>query len=89
MPTIRPISDLRNNATEISDYCHRYQEPVFITKNGTGDMVILSIEEYERQSMLLDLHAKLSIAEAESEAGLGEDFEAFAKDLRGAIYGRL
>lgn len=49
MPTIRPISDLRNSANEISDFCRQTREPVYITRNGTGDMVVLSMEEYERQ----------------------------------------
>ena len=49
MPTIRPISDLRNNANEISDFCRQTHEPVYITRNGSGDMVVLSMEEYERQ----------------------------------------
>lgn len=44
MPCIRPISDLRNNANEISDFCRQTREPVYITRNGTGDMVVLSIE---------------------------------------------
>jgi len=47
MPTIRPSADLRNNYNEISELCHEYPEPVFITKNGTGDLVVMSIETYE------------------------------------------
>ena len=50
MPTIRPISDLRNNANEISDFCRQTHEPVYITRNGSGDMVVLSMEEYEWRS---------------------------------------
>ena len=46
MPQIRPITDLRNT-TEISDLCHARREPVFITKNGYGDLVVMSIETYE------------------------------------------
>ena len=46
MPQIRPITDLRNT-TEISDICHAKREPVFITKNGYGDLVIMSMEAYE------------------------------------------
>ncbi len=46
MPQIRPITDLRNT-TEISDLCHAKDEPVFITKNGYGDLVVMSIEAYE------------------------------------------
>ena len=43
MPSIRPISDLRNSANEISDFCKQTREPVFITRNGTGDMVVQSM----------------------------------------------
>lgn len=46
MPHIRPITDLRNT-TEISELCHAKKEPIFITKNGYGDLVIMSIETYE------------------------------------------
>lgn len=46
MPQIRPITDLRNT-TEISDLCHGKNEPVFITKNGYGDLVIMSMETYD------------------------------------------
>ena len=48
MPAIRPSADLRNNYNEISTFCHQYSEPVFITKNGKGDLAVLSIETYEK-----------------------------------------
>ena len=48
MPSIRPSSDLRNNYNEISRFCHKYSEPVYITKNGQGDLAVMSIETYER-----------------------------------------
>ena len=70
MPTIRPISDLRNSANEISDFCRQTRQPVYITRNGTGDMVVLSMEEYERQQALIDLYGKLAVAEQEV-AGAG------------------
>ena len=47
MPSIRPSSDLRNNYNEISEFCHKYKLPVYITKNGRGDLVVLSVEAYE------------------------------------------
>lgn len=47
MPSIRPSSDLRNNYNEISQFCHQYSEPVYITKNGQGDLAVMSIETYE------------------------------------------
>ncbi|TCK92658.1 prevent-host-death family protein [Natranaerovirga hydrolytica] len=48
MPTIRPSSDLRNKYNEVSEFCHKNLEPVYITKNGKGDLAVLSIEAYER-----------------------------------------
>ncbi|MCL2320616.1 MAG: type II toxin-antitoxin system Phd/YefM family antitoxin [Oscillospiraceae bacterium] len=47
MPEIRSSSDLRNNYNEISEFCHEYREPVFLTKNGQGDLAVMSIEAYE------------------------------------------
>jgi len=57
MPTIRPSADLRNNYSEISDFCHEYTEPVFITKNGKGDLAVMSIETYELLSGKLELYS--------------------------------
>lgn len=48
MPKIRPSSDLRNHYNEISEFCHKTQEPVFITKNGKDDLVIISNELYDK-----------------------------------------
>lgn len=48
MPTIRPSSDLRNKYAEISEFCHNNGEPVYITKNGLGDLAVMSIETYEK-----------------------------------------
>ncbi len=90
MPRIRPISDLRNNAAEISDFCRQTREPVYITRNGSGDMVVLNLEEYERQMALIDLYSKLAVAEREIAAGAeGEDFLTVARELRGQVHGQL
>ncbi|MCC8079174.1 MAG: type II toxin-antitoxin system Phd/YefM family antitoxin [Oscillospiraceae bacterium] len=90
MPSIRPISDLRNNANEISDYCRRSREPVFITRNGTGDMVVMNIADYERQMALIDLYGKLAAAEQEIADGAeGEEFSAVAKRLRARLDGNI
>lgn len=90
MPSIRPISDLRNNANEISDFCRQTREPVYITRNGSGDMVVLSIEEYERQRALIDLYGKLAVAEQEIAAGAkGEDFLTAARQLRERVHGKI
>lgn len=64
MPQIRPITDLRNT-TEISNACHARREPMFITKNGYGDMVIMSIETYEE--MFETASTDTAIAESEAE----------------------
>ena len=53
------------NANEISDFCRQTRKPVYITCNGTGDMVVVSIEEYKRQQALIDLYGKLAVAEQE------------------------
>ncbi|RCW76938.1 type II toxin-antitoxin system Phd/YefM family antitoxin [Saliterribacillus persicus] len=64
MPKIRPIKDLRNT-TEISELCHQIKEPLFITKNGYGDMVIMSMETYENSLAKLELYQNLAQAEAQ------------------------
>lgn len=64
MPQIRPITDLRNT-TEISDICHAKREPVFITKNGYGDLVIMSMEAYE--DLIDTASIDVAIGKAESE----------------------
>lgn len=66
MPIIKPISDLRNNFAEISEICHNDGQPVFITKNGTGDLVVMSIAKYEQMEAQLDLYQKLGVAQYES-----------------------
>lgn len=64
MPQIRPITDLRNT-TGISDLCHARREPLFITKNGYGDLVVMSIEAYEE--MIEAVRTDAAINEAEKE----------------------
>lgn len=68
MPQIRPITDLRNT-NEISELCHKNEEPIFITKNGYGDLVVMSIETYEKQMALVEVYRKLSEAEQEIADG--------------------
>lgn len=70
MPIIKPISDLRNNFNQISDICHKEGEPVFITKNGQGDLVVMSLALFEKQQAQLELYQKLSEAEAESASNV-------------------
>ncbi|MFZ3578032.1 type II toxin-antitoxin system Phd/YefM family antitoxin [Virgibacillus sp. DJP39] len=65
---MRPIKDLRNT-TEISELCHQSKEPVFITKNGYGDLVVMSMETYENSLAKLELYQKLAEAEAQMKNG--------------------
>jgi len=69
MPLIRPISDLRNRALEISELCHTEEQPIFITRNGKGDLVVMSQAYYERLQSLIELYQKLGEAEVLDAAG--------------------
>ena len=69
MPVIKPISDLRNRATELSRLCHDTGEPVFLTRNGEGDMVLMSVAAYDRLQARLELYRMLDEAEADVAAG--------------------
>lgn len=66
MPQIIPIRDLKNTS-EISERCHAVGEPIFVTKNGYGDMVVMSIEAYEARMQMLDIYAKLATAQDQVE----------------------
>ena len=68
MPEIRPVSDLRNKFAEISQIVHSSREPVFLTRNGYGDMVVMSIEDYEDQKFRAEINAKLAESEIEVSA---------------------
>lgn len=69
MPVIKPISDLRNKANEISRLAHTADEPIFITKNGEGDMVVMSLTHFAKLQRRLDLLNKLAVAQAHRESG--------------------
>ncbi len=59
MPTIRSSADLRNGYNDISTFCHTSNETVFITKNGKGDLAVMSIEEYDRLMSKIALYERL------------------------------
>jgi len=71
MAKIMPSSDLRNKYSEISSFCNTYNEPVFITKNGTGDLVVLSNVAYEELSARHELYRQLDEGLRAMEAGGG------------------
>ena len=64
---IRPVSDLRNNFAEISRIVHDTAQPVFLTKNGYGDMVVLSMEAFQNMQFESEVYIKLLEAEREAE----------------------
>ncbi|MBM7583131.1 prevent-host-death family protein [Caldicoprobacter guelmensis] len=68
MPHIRPVSDLRNKFAEISRIVHETGEPVFLTKNGYGDMVVMSMEAYEKKLFESEIYFKLKEAELEAKS---------------------
>ena len=68
MKRIRPVSDLRNNFAEISRVVHETGEPVFLTKNGYGDMVVMSIEAYEARQFESEIFHKLKEAQIEAKS---------------------
>lgn len=81
MPRIVPIRDLKDT-TAISRMCSESDEPVFITKNGYGDMVIMSMKAYEERMFMADVYAKLAEAEAEVKEGKVSDAREGLKTLR-------
>ena len=83
MPVIKPISDLRNKANEISHLAHSADEPIFITRNGEGDMVVMSMTHYAKLQKKLELLNKLSAAQAQLAAGdTGRPLARVVRDLR-------
>ncbi len=86
MPVIKPISDLRNKANKISDLAHKSDEPIFITRNGEGDMVVMSIAHYSKLQLKLDLLSKLAVAQAQRASGdKGRTLSHVMKGLRKKI----
>lgn len=67
MKLIRPVSDLRNNFADISKTVHETAQPVFLTKNGYGDMVVMSMEAFESLQFESEVYSKLQAAEREAE----------------------
>ena len=81
MPHIIPIRDLKDTAA-ISQMCNESNEPIYITKNGYGDMVIMSMKAYEEKMYLLDVYVKLADAEEEVRTGQATEARQALKALR-------
>jgi len=85
MPNIKSSTDLRNNYNDISTFCHESREPVFITKNGRGDLVVMSIETYEALSGKLELYRLLDEGRAAVKAGKKLPLQDVMKNIKQGI----
>ena len=85
MPKIIPIRDLRDTG-KLSKMCNESREPIFVTKNGYGDMVIMSIAVYEEQMARLEMREKIMAGKKQAEEGLLTDGPAALAEL-GRKYG--
>ena len=85
MPQIIPIKELKNTSS-VSDLCHSVSEPIFITKNGYGDMVLMSIETFEEHFNRNKIYRELEISERQIESGQVMDAQESLEKLR-AKYG--
>lgn len=83
MPQIIPIKELKNTS-EISELCHNAREPIYITKNGYGDMVIMSMDIYEEILQKLHLYRELEISEKQVKEGKVKDARASLQAMREA-----
>ena len=81
MPRIIPIRDLKDTAA-ISQMCSESKEPIYITKNGYGDMVLMSMKAYEERMIMQDVNDRLAAAEDEVQAGKVTDARASLRELR-------
>ena len=85
MPEIIPIRDLKNT-NAISQRCHETAEPIFVTKNGYGDMVIMSMETYESTMRQIAMYRDIEISEKQIEEGQVKDARTALREMR-AKYG--
>ena len=85
MPQIIPIRDLKKTS-EISDMCHNSEEPIYITKNGYGDMVIMSMETYEKNMRKYLKYKDIEVSEKEIEEGKVKEAKSALQGMR-AKYG--
>ncbi|GHT73596.1 prevent-host-death protein [Spirochaetia bacterium] len=88
MPAIRKSADLRNAYGEISEFCHKYREPVFITKNGEGDLAVMSIETYETLSGKNELYQLIQEGKDDIKNGRTLTKEEIIKNIESTYGGR-
>lgn len=83
---IKPSAAIRNNYNEVSELCKRTGEPVFLTKNGEGDLVVMDIETFTRRESMLRLREQLIIAEESRASGIkGYSIDEVSSMMRDAI----
>ena len=82
MPNIRSSADLRNRYNDISEFCHTYSEPVFITKNGKGDLAVMSIETYEQLVGRFELYGLIQEGLADVRNGNTRPFSEAITNLK-------
>jgi len=85
MPTIRPSADLRNKYNEISELCHKYLETIFITKNGTGDLAVMSIETYELLAGKVELYSLINEGLDQQKQGKVKPMKESMKKIRSRL----
>ena len=85
MPNIKSSTDLRNNYNDISTFCHETREPVFITKNGQGDLAVMSIETYELLSGKLELYRLLDEGRAAVREGRKRPLHDAMADMKRSL----
>ena len=82
MPAIKSSAELRNDYNGISTLCHMYNEPVFITKNGKGDLAVMSIEAYENLTSRFELYSSLERGLSDINEGHTRPLSDLLSDLR-------
>lgn len=82
MPTIKSSAELRNNYNGISEICHTYSEPVFITKNGKGDLAVMSVELYEEITSKYELYNAIKDGLDDVREGNTRPFKNVIEDIR-------
>jgi len=82
MPIIKSSTQLRNNYNDISTLCHKYREPVFITKNGEGDLAVMSIESFEEMKARYELYTLLDEGLQDVKEGRVRPYKEAMADIR-------
>ena len=85
MPNIISSAELRNKYNEVSEQCHRYGEPTFVTKNGKGDLAIMSIEAYEQMTSRYELYSLIQEGLDDVDNGRTKPWKQSMEDIRSRL----